>query len=454
MTDLALVDRLEHLAVDLFLVSILAFFTKALKNRILQLIYIPFGIFALMQLHHNVLKKIAHPPADTFEQALDGQAELLIELKAKSQVKTLIDLLGEDINSIKPAFDHPDDPTSNMDEYFVVDVKDDHSAKAVIRKIKSTEGVVWAEPNQLVEIPSLDQTKYINKKKGKGLNDPLLPDQWVDDVYNLSDVHKRLKTYKSAKRQKAVIAILDTGVDAKHEDLAANYKSLDKKSDSDGKGHGTHCAGIAAAVSNNQIGIASLIPDQSFVELTSFQVLNKYGFGTQQQIIKGILKAADAGVDVISMSLGMMSNEKTEKAYTDAVKYANKKKCIVVVAAGNASSSAKRYSPANTPGVICVAAIGPDLKKAKFSNTIDEIEMGIAAPGVNILSTMPGNKYVRHDGTSMAAPFVAGLVGLLRAIDPKLDTKAAYQLLIDNARQQNGMQIVDPSRSLSDILSK
>ncbi len=76
-----------------------------------------------------------------------------------------------------------------------------------------------------------------------------------------------------------------------------------------------------------------------------------------------------------------------------------------------------------------VAAVDAELKKAGFSNRVDGVEMGLAAPGVNILSALPGNRYQENSGTSMAAPFVASVIGLMKAIQPKLTSKEAYQIL-------------------------
>lgn len=230
-------------------------------------------------------------------------------------------------------------------------------------------------------------------------------------------------------QKRALIAILDTGVEGGHEDLVGNYQSTENRYDNDPIGHGTHCAGIAAAVSNNNIGIASLSPDNRFVQVTSIKVLNASGMGTQGKIIKGITQAADLGADVISLSLGGLSTKFRQKAYEKAVKYANKAGAIVVVAAGNSNANAKRYSPANTPGVISVAAVDTMLNRAHFSNTVQDLKMGVSAPGVKVYSTIPGNKYTYFNGTSMATPYVSGLIGVMKSIHPKLTTKQAYEIL-------------------------
>ena len=204
---------------------------------------------------------------------------------------------------------------------------------------------------------------------------------------------------------------------------------MKSKHDNDPRGHGTHCAGIAAAVSNNGKGVASFSQNNEFVEVASIKVLNSMGMGTQKSIIDGIIEAADSGADVISMSLGGRSNQAKQTAYKKAVKYANQKGAIVVAAAGNSNRNAKEFSPVNAPGIIGVSAVDMELNRAVFSNYVQDIEMGIAAPGVDIYSTIPGNKYATYNGTSMATPYVAGLLGLMKSINPDLSTKKAHEIL-------------------------
>ena len=91
--------------------------------------------------------------------------------------------------------------------------------------------------------------------------------------------------------------------------------------------------------------------------------------------------------------------------------------------------NATGFAPANATGAITVSAIDADLNKATFSNYISDLNMGIAAPGVGIYSTIPNNQYAAYNGTSMATPYVAGLVGLMRSIDPNLTTTEVYDIL-------------------------
>jgi len=187
------------------------------------------------------------------------------------------------------------------------------------------------------------------------------------------------------------------------------------------------------------------------VKITGIKVLNAFGTGTQKSIVQGIILAADMGASVISISIGGVTNDERERAYTEAVNYALSKGSIVVVAAGNSNIDARNITPANTPGVISVTAIDQSMKKAQFGNTVNNLKMGLAAPGAAIYSTMPGNKYKANSGTSMAAPFVSGIIGLMKLYIPELSSTEAYELLKENAIQNDGLFIVDPLKTFQSM---
>ena len=374
------------------------------------------------------------------QEAPVDHADILVEVFEGESKGTLISFAKEHGLSIEPAFAPQSTELTDLDDYFVINIPsglEDRTEK-FMNLIKKLKGVEWVEHNEFVKTPILETKNIQKKNKNFGLNDPDVNLQWGFAKMEMDKFYTLIKEKKLKPKKKALIAILDTGVDAKHEDLSKHFKSIDKKSDTDGNKHGTHCAGIAAAVSNNKKGIASLAPNDKFIEVTSVKVLQSFGGGTQNAIIAGIIKAADSGADVISMSLGGRSNDKNQKAYKEAVDYANKKGAIVIAAAGNSNANAKFYAPANTPGVITVAAVDRDLSKAKFSNFVNDIEMGIAAPGVEIHSTIPNDKYAAFSGTSMATPQVAGLVAMMKALKPSLDTREVYNILNDS-----GLEIKD-----------
>ena len=371
-------------------------------------------------------------PAEVSESDLDPNGELLVEIKDLHQIAEIQDVLNEFGLEATPAFTMHDTEATDLDDYFLINVPPqfEHDLTKVKNALNATGLVEWLEENERIAISPIEITPMrplpgINKKYG--INDPGLENLWGFEAMKVDDLYEVLKNKKPVK--KALIAILDTGIDANHEDLKANFTSTKSKYDTDKAGHGTHCAGIAAAVSNNNLGVASFSQNNDFVQVTSIKVLSDGGFGTQQMIINGILEAADAGADVLSLSLGGPSNQLRQRAYEKAVSYANKKGAILVVAAGNSNRNAKEFTPANVPGVLTVSAVDTLVNRASFSNFVQDLNMAVAAPGVKIYSTFPGSQYQTFNGTSMATPYVSGLVGLMKSLKPDLTTKQAFDIL-------------------------
>ncbi|MFT5834369.1 MAG: thermitase, partial [Cognaticolwellia sp.] len=110
----------------------------------------------------------------------------------------------------------------------------------------------------------------------------------------------------------------------------------------------------------------------------------------------------------------------------------------------------------NTPGVITVSAIDEALNRAVFSNTVQDVAMGIGAPGVNVYSSIPNNGYDSWNGTSMATPYVAGLLGLMKSINPDLTTEEAYKILketgIDTGDTDKTGKFIQPFNAVSKVL--
>jgi thermitase len=213
------------------------------------------------------------------------------------------------------------------------------------------------------------------------------------------------------------IAILDTGVDQNHEDLAAkivaNQNFTTSGTVDDLYGHGTHVAGIAAAATNNGIGVTGVGYNSTIMNV---KVLDDTGSGYYSWIASGIIWAADNGAKVISMSLGGSSASSTLQS---AINYAWGKGVVVVAAAGNNGNTTPVY-PGYYTNVIAVGATDSNDAKASFSTYGSWVD--VAAPGLNIFSTLPNHanqigsqNYDYLSGTSMATPYVAGLAGLVWA---------------------------------------
>ena len=211
------------------------------------------------------------------------------------------------------------------------------------------------------------------------------------------------------------VAILDTGIDYTHPDLADNYDPLFwsfTDSPMDDHGHGTHCAGIVAAT-DNTFGVIGVAPEAT---LHAVKVLDSSGSGWLTDIIAGIDWSVSNGMDVISMSLGSNSYS---SSFEQACNEAYSSGVVLVAAAGNDYKRLGRRElntidhPGAYTSVIAVGATDKDNQKASWSSTGPEIEL--AAPGVSILSTYPNNRYVTMSGTSMATPHVAGVAALILA---------------------------------------
>ncbi len=216
------------------------------------------------------------------------------------------------------------------------------------------------------------------------------------------------------------IAVVDTGI-ANHEDLniAGGVSTVDyTNSFNDDNGHGTHVAGIVGA-ENNSIGVVGIAPDADIYAVKS---LDANGSGYLSDIIEGIDWAVMNNMDIINLSLGTTSHSTTlqqivDKAYSQNI--------LVVAAAGNNGSTDGSGDTVNYPArynsVIAVAATDSSDKRASFSATGSTVE--VAAPGVGVLSTYINNQYARSSGTSMATPYVAGNLALLKQANSTLSAK-------------------------------
>ncbi len=413
----------------------------AYKKHNSKLFWVP-GVLALVisaaiYLFAALIERVADGIKDK-----SGYTELLVELGPDDTISEISPLLDKykatytlafsdiegDIDaSLDDDFQAPEERNKNdrnLGNYYLVHVDPDF-ADLLQKELQSDrENVDALEINDRVSlIPNIASEADILQRGNYFANDPQLSSQWFASSLAYNDCHKFLQSVKP--RRKAIVAIVDTGVEGDHEDIKSAFKK--SKGNTDSHGHGTHCAGLAGAVTNNGLGVASLNWEGKFIDLKGYPALNRNGFGTDRSVSQAIIDAANGGADVISMSLGGPGSP--SKAQADAIRYAFKKGAIVIVAAGNSNRDAKNFSPASVPGVICVSAVDQNLNKASFSNTNTSLKMPIAAPGVDIMSSIPGSKYQKFSGTSMATPIVSGLVGMMRAFNPDITTQQAYDIL-------------------------
>ncbi len=273
-------------------------------------------------------------------------------------------------------------------------------ARDFINKFSKNKNIEYAEEDHIAKAQEIP-------------NDPYFPNQW-----GLSIIQAPSAWNITHGSSNVDIAIVDTGIDGVHSDLSSkivasadctiSINCVDTASVDD-NGHGTHVAGIAAAETNNGIGIAGTGYNSS---LMSVKVLDSSGSGYYSWVANGIVWAADHGARVINLSLGGPYPSST---LSNAVSYAWNKGAVVVAAAGNNGSTSPLY-PAYYPQVLSVAATDRNDNIAWFSNYGYWVK--VAAPGVDIFSTYNNGGYAILSGTSMATPFVSGVAGLVFADHP------------------------------------
>ena len=298
-----------------------------------------------------------------------------------------------------------------------VEITDGSSVGEKLIELKKDPSVEYAEPNYRREV--LVTTPNDPYYSGYQWNMPITRANYAWDITKGSN--------------STVIAIIDTGVSLTHPDLSskivAGYDFVDNDSSPmDEQGHGTHVAGIAAAISNNGVGVAGVDWNARIMPV---RVLDENGSGWDSDIAEGIIWATDHGADVINMSLG----GPTSYPYTlqSAVDYAYSHGVVVVAAVGNSPNGIPIY-PAACDHVIGVAATNSSDQRASFSNYGTFVD--IAAPGETIASTYwsgGANVYAQASGTSMAAPHVAGLAALLVAVMPGSGAGAIEQRIEQTA---------------------
>jgi LPXTG-site transpeptidase (sortase) family protein len=280
-----------------------------------------------------------------------------------------------------------------------VDVPKGEVAEA-IASLSKCPGVLYAEPD------------YVAVMADTIPNDPGWPNQ-----YGLMAIHAPQGWDANTGSPAVTIAIVDTGVDLSHADLAGKIvPGIDfvngDNIPQDDNGHGTHVAGIAAAITNNAIGVAGV---SWGARIMPVKVLDATGTGSIANVAAGIVWAAQNGAEVINISLGcgLLSCPTPPQALLDAVNYAYGEGATLVAAAGNLGTNFVYY-PARFPHVIAVAATDQVNNHWTLSNYGPEVD--VSAPGVQIYSTFRGNIYRYLDGTSMSTAFVSGLAAILRGL--------------------------------------
>ncbi|MGB5595210.1 MAG: S8 family peptidase [Crocosphaera sp.] len=310
--------------------------------------------------------------------------------------------LSEQIEAIAANYE----TTASLNSIYAIDehiytISGDKKVLDRLQKSSLKEYVDYIEPNyiyQALEAP----------------NDPEYSKQW-----NLHNIHVE-RAWEETKGEGITVAVIDTGVsrvpDLRQTEFVPGYNFVSDRNDaSDDNGHGTHVAGTIAQSTNNNYGVAGIAYQAKIMPL---KVLAAQGGGSVSDIADAIRFAADKGADIINMSLGGGGESQVMK---DAIDYAYDKGVVIIAAAGNSNQNAASY-PARYPKVISVSALDSAGKKAPYSNYGAGVD--ISAPGGSesgkivqetIDPTTGDAVFSGFQGTSMAAPHVAGVAALIKA---------------------------------------
>ncbi|HZR81827.1 MAG TPA: S8 family serine peptidase [Candidatus Binatia bacterium] len=361
-------------------------------------------------------------------------------------------------------------PTPDMTSIYVLELSPWLDMDEAARELASDAAVEWAEPNRKATVQLVPNDPYVSSSGSWG--------QPFADMWGLERIHAR-EAWDVGRGAGAVVAVIDTGVDAAHPDIAGNMWAnpgeipgngidddangyvddvagwdftVDDADPFDDHGHGTHVAGTIAATADNAIGVAGIAFE---AKIMAVKGLNAYGSGYFESLALAIVYAAENGADVINASWGGFG---TSHLIDDAIDTANGLGTVFVAAAGNSNLDVEEsrlgpFTPAAHRHAITVAAFDHLDQKAYFSNFGAKID--VAAPGGgddgggfepfrSILSLrssgagtdMTGNgrlvvgtRYVRQAGTSMASPHVAGVAALVRGLHPEYSPAQVRQAI-------------------------
>jgi subtilisin family serine protease len=445
---------------------------------------------------YRLMKERAAPEAAAAEP---GTVKSLLELGRKSGLKKMQHLffgervadpsnasvfqrkLEELLRTKFPARDRraPGTKLPDLSGYFVLEFDGTQKIQDVKRRY---------EKSPLVEAAHLDPITRTRQEP----NDPFLHSrgswgQKEDDLWGLKRIGC-LKAWETSKGRGIVVAVVDTGLEYNHPDIAANVwanpgEVAGNKKDDDGngfvddvrgwdfinddndplddsrEGHGTHVAGIITAVGNNGIGIIGVAPEAKIMPVKAVGAAGSVEFSTAA---KGFFYAVANGADVINCSWGPGPSYIIPLAIEDLVRFAHGLGVVVVFAAGNDSRPAAQQSPMNMKEVLTVGASVPSdarMPRSNWGRYLSLLAPGgsldqpppAAEPRRSILSLkaesfsntdaaqqlVVGQRYVRLSGTSMAAPHVAGVAALVLAVRPDLTNDDVMQILRSSAQDDS-----------------
>lgn len=314
-----------------------------------------------------------------------------------------------------------------LDDYYVVYFPTGESVAAAAADFSSDPNVLMAVPSTRVHIHSTTP------------NDPRFPDQ-----YALTNIQAPQGWDRTTGDSSVVVAVLDTGISYTHPDLSAaridpRGKNIINPSatPADDHGHGTEVSGIIGATTNNGIGVAGV---DWQCKILPIKVLDSLGSGAIEDILSGLAYASACEADVVNMSFGQYE---TSAPLQQACQDAHDSGQLLIASAGNGNTSQEAY-PAAFDTVVAIAAVDQDDKRSIWSGTDPYTGrrqasnygpwVGLSAPGTLIWTTTYDGSYSGGiNGTSSAAPFVAGLAALVKSVNPSLSNSALAEKISDGA---------------------
>ncbi|BAB05799.1 Ig-like domain-containing protein [Halalkalibacterium halodurans] len=352
--------------------------------------------------------------------------KVIVKLKEGKSVSAL-EAKAEDVNdeaTISPFEDQ--DPL--FEDMYIVELGDEQEVSISSQELDMTV-------DQLENLPEVEYAEPVQEYVALSA-DIHYSDQWSleNEGGNLGEAGADIKyaplqeLVKEKNLPNTLIAVIDTGVDSRLADLEnqvrtdLGYNFIGRNTNAlDDNGHGTHVAGIIAAESNNHYSMTGI---NHAAEIIPIKVLDGGGSGDTESIASGIKYAADQGADVINLSLGGSYSRVIEAS----LKYASEKGVTIVAASGNEYSPYLSY-PASSRYVISVGATNRSDIVSDYSNYGKGLDL--VAPGTDIPSLLPNGNVTYFDGTSMAAPHVAAVAGLLLSQNAKLSSEDIQKILTE-----------------------
>ena len=395
--------------------------------------------------------------------ANDSEPEVLVRFKPNVSPADIKKLVAKNNDEVE-------DNIEAVNGLVAIDDLDNKSAKTVAEQYaKLTDLVDYAEENIQIKLDPQEGRQDFSENYDFNAeavpNDPMFAEQWAlknegqNGGKSKADISAVEAWKKTKGSKKVVVAVLDTGVDYNHQDLATNmwfrpenipaYKDAELGTindingfDADAKlqdpmddnGHGTHCAGVIGAEGDNSEGIAGVNWE---VQIMPLKFLSRGGFGSTKNAIEAINYVIDrkrAGVNIRIVSNSWGSTAKS-KALGDVIKAAGEEGILFIAAAGNEGSDndSRPHYPSNydLPNMVSVAALDRNDNLASFSN-FGVKTVHVAAPGTDIMSTWLNAGYREASGTSMATPYVSGVAALIVAQNPDISVEKLREKLVNS----------------------